>query len=101
MGEFGGMAGQKITYENHNALWEERWKAEARAARALEAFKLKDEEIETLQKQIAGFKVSVCLIFIDSFFVIFQKPRKSVKLMWSKIPQFKLLRTANSDSKRN
>jgi len=59
MGEFGGMTGQKPTYENHNALWEERWKAEARAARALEAFKLKDEEIETLQKQIAGFKVLV------------------------------------------
>ena len=57
MGEFGGMTGQKATYENHNSLWEERWKAEARAARALEAFKLKDEEIETLQKQIAGFKV--------------------------------------------
>lgn len=59
MGEFGGMTGHKTTYENHNSLWEERWKAEARAARALEAFKLKDEEIENLQKQIAGFKVWV------------------------------------------
>jgi len=62
MGEFGGMTGQKPTYENHNALWEERWKAEARAARALEAFKLKDEEIETLQKQIAGFKRQIDVV---------------------------------------
>ena len=101
MGEFGGMTGQKPTFENHNALWEERWKAEARAARALEAFKLKDEEIETLQKQIAGFKVWVCLIFIYSFFMVFEKTLKSVKLMWLRIPQFKLLQTANSVSKRN
>lgn len=77
MGEFGGMTGQKITYENHNALWEERWKAEARAARALEAFKLKDEEIETLQKQIAGFKVRVSLVFIYSLLWSFKNLEKA------------------------
>ena len=77
MGEFGGMTGQKITYENHNALWEERWKAEARAARALEAFKLKDEEIETLQRQIAGFKVRVSLVFIYSLLWSFKNLEKA------------------------
>ena len=47
---------QKNETSGHNNLWEERWKSEARSARALEAFKLKDEEIEALQKQISGLK---------------------------------------------
>ena len=47
---------QKNETSGHNNLWEERWKAEARSARALEAFKAKDEEIEALQKQVSGFK---------------------------------------------